>query len=68
MFKEYIRKLWSNVYIFLLQHNNMLIKRKLEVKSLGEKCQALKDLESGLSNKKVAKKYGVTKNKILTWI
>lgn len=46
----------------------MLVKRKLEVKSLGEKCQALKDLESGLSNKKVTKKYGVTKNKILTWI
>lgn len=46
----------------------MLIKRKLEVKSLGEKCQDLKDLESGLSSKKVAKKYGVTKNKILTWI
>ena len=35
------------------------IKRKLNVKNLGEKCQTLNNLESGLSNKKVAKKYGI---------
>ena len=30
------------------------VKRKLSVKSLGEICQALRDLEKGLSNKDVA--------------
>ena len=35
----------------------MPIKRKLNVKSLCEKYQALKDLESGLFNKEDAKKY-----------
>ena len=35
------------------------VKQKLSVKSLGEKCQALRDLEKSLSNKDVAEKYGV---------
>ena len=39
----------------------MSVKRKRNVKSLGEKCQALKGLEGGLSNKEIAKKYGVCK-------
>ena len=34
-------------------------KRKYVHKTLWEKCQALKDLEKGLSNKDVAAKYGV---------
>ena len=33
----------------------MSVKRKLNIKSLGKKCQALKDLDSALSNKKVVK-------------
>ena len=37
----------------------MSVKRKLNVKNLNEKCKALRDLESGLSNKEVAAKYGV---------
>ena len=45
----------------------MLVKRKLNIKSLGDKYQTLKDLESGLSNKEVAKKYGVPENTISTW-
>ena len=32
----------------------MSVKRKLNVKNLNEKCKALRDLESGLSNKEVA--------------
>ena len=44
----------------------MSVKRKLNTKSLGEKCNALKDLESGMSNKEVAEKYGVPKNTIST--
>ena len=44
--------------------NNLLT--KLLTKYLGEKCQALRDLEKGLSNKNVAKKYAVPRNIIST--
>ena len=37
------------------------VKRQLSVKSLGEKFQALRELEKGLSNKDVAEKYGAPK-------
>ena len=56
MLKKYIRKLWLNVYLFLFQHNNMSVKRKLNVKIICEKFSALKNIEIGLFNKKVAKK------------
>ena len=46
----------------------MAVKRKLAVKTLSEKCQALIDLENGISNKNVAEKYGVTKNTVSTWL
>ena len=46
----------------------MFVKRKLNVKNLNEKCKALRDLESGLSNQEVAAKYGVPKNTVSTWI
>ena len=46
----------------------MSVKWKLTVKSLEKKCEeALRDLESDLSNKEVAEKHGVPKNNILTW-
>ncbi|XP_065647138.1 tigger transposable element-derived protein 4-like [Hydra vulgaris] len=45
-----------------------LVKRKLTNKSIIEKCKALKDLETGMSNKEVAKKYGVPRNTLSTWI
>ena len=35
------------------------VKRKLDVKSLGEECQALRDLEKGPQNKGVGEKYDV---------
>ena len=38
------------------------VKRKLANKSLAEKCQALKDLENGLSNKDFDTKHGVSQN------
>ena len=44
------------------------VKRQLSVKSLGEKFQALRELEKGLSNKDVAEKYGLTENTTSTWI
>ena len=37
-------------------------KRKYVHKTLREKCQSLKGLEKGLSNKDLAAKYGVPKN------
>ena len=43
-------------------------KRKLIVKSLVGKCNALRDRENGLSNKEVAAKYGVPTNTISTWV
>ena len=46
----------------------MAVKRKLAVKILIEKCQALRDLENGISNKNVAERYGVPKNTISTWL
>ena len=47
---------------------NMAVKRKLAVKTLAEKCQALRDLENGISNKNVTEKYGVPKNTVSTWL
>ena len=43
-------------------------KRKYNHKSLREKCQALKDLEKGMSNKDVAAKYNVPKTTLSTWV
>ena len=43
-------------------------KRKLTVKTLNEKCRALKDIEKELSNKDASLKYGVPPNTISTWI
>ena len=47
---------------------NMAVKRKLAVKTLAEKCQALRDLENGISNKNVAEKNGESKNTVSTWL
>ena len=44
------------------------VKQKLSVKSLGEKYQTLRDLEKGLSNNKVAEKYGLHRNTISTCV
>ena len=51
--------------IFVQSSCIMSVKRKLNTKSLGEKCNALKDLENGMSNKEVAEKYGVPKTPFL---
>ena len=47
-----------------------MLKRKLLVKTLNEKCKAFKDIEKGVYvyNKDVSKKYGVPPNTISTWI
>ena len=43
---------------------NMVVKRKLAVNTLAEKCQALRDLENDISNKNVAEKFGVPRNTV----
>ena len=44
----------------------MSVRRKLNVKTLKEKYKALRDLESSLSSKEVAPKYGVPENTVKT--
>ena len=51
-----------------LGNNMSLVNQKLSIKRLGEKCQALRDLEKGLSNKDVAKKYGLPRKTISRWV
>ena len=53
-----LKKFCSEVCSFRHRSDNNMSspKRKLSVKSLGEKCQALRDLEKGLTNKDVAEK------------
>ena len=55
------------VVLFILK---MLVagERKYTHKTFREKCQALKDLEKGESNKDVAAKYNVPKNTLSTWV
>ena len=43
-------------------------KGRCDYKTLREKCQALKDLEKGISNKDVAANYGVPNNTLSTWV
>ena len=62
---------WNVGTMFVFFHrvfSFMAVKRKLAVKTLAEKCQALTDLENGISNKNVAEKYGVLKNTVSTWL
>ena len=61
MFEQYL-------YFFtaFFRFFNMAVKRKLAVKTLAEKCQALRDLKNGISNKNSAEKYGMPKNTVST--
>ena len=44
------------------------LKRKITTKSLEEKYKALKDIESGIAEKKVATKYKIPLNTLFTWV
>ena len=44
------------------------LKRKLLNKTVFVTCKASKDLEQGMSNKRVAEKYGVSRNTVSTWV
>ena len=55
-------------YLYFFTAFFRCFERKLAVKTLAEKCQALRDLGNGISNKNVAEKYGATKNTVSTWL
>ena len=44
------------------------LKRKLNNVSLIQKCQKIREIEKGMSNKEAAEKYGIPKNTISTWM
>ena len=46
----------------------MSVKRKLNTKTLKEKCDILSRIGKGMTNKETADKFGVSKNIISTWI
>ena len=46
----------------------MSVKRKLNTKTLKEKCNILSHIEKGMTYKEAADKFGVSKNTISTWI
>ena len=45
-----------------------MLKQKYTTKSLKDKAKDLLDLQKGLSNKEVSKKYDVPKNTLSTWV
>ena len=43
-------------------------KRKLKNTKLIQKCQIIRQMEKGMTNKEVSEKFGVPKNTMSTWI
>ena len=60
----------KNLFFVLLSvvKTKMSVKRKLDTKTLKEKCDILSHIEKGMTNKEAADKFGVPKNTISTWI
>ena len=60
----------KNLFFVLLSvvKTKMSVKRKLNTKTLKEKCHILSHIEKGVTNKEAADKFGVPKNTISTWI
>ena len=60
----------KNLFFVLLSvvKTKMSVKRKLNTKTLKEKCDILSHIEKGMTNKEAANKFGVPKNIISTWI
>ena len=54
--------------IQIARDNDESLEEKVTSKSVKEKVNALNDLKKGMSNKEVAKKYGVAKNTLSTWV
>ena len=60
----------KNLLFVLLSvvNTKMSVKRKLNTKTLKEKCDILTHIEKSMRNKEAAEKFGVPKNTISTWI
>ena len=44
------------------------VKRKLKKTKLIQKCQIIRQIEKGVTNKEASEKFGVPKNIISTWM
>ena len=44
------------------------VKRKLTNKTLVQKCEIIRHIEKGMTNKEASERFGVPKNTISTWI
>ena len=60
----------KNLFFFLLSvvKTKMSVKRKLNMKTLKEKCDILSHIEKGITNKEAADEFIVPKNTISIWI
>ena len=56
------------LFVLSVVKRKMSVKRKLNTKTLKEKCDILSHIEKGMTNKEAADKFGVSKNTISTWI
>ena len=55
-------------FVLSVVKTKMSVKRKLNTKTLKEKCNILSHIEKGMTNKEATDKAGVPKNTISTWI
>ena len=55
-------------FVLSVVKTKMSVKRKLNTKTLKEKCDILSHIEKGMTNKEAADKFGVLKNTISIWI
>ena len=60
----------KNLFFLLLSvvKTKMFVKRKMNTKTLKEKCDILSHIEKGMTNKEATDKFGVPKNTISIWI
>ena len=55
-------------FVLSVIKTKMSVKRKLNTKTLKEKCDSLSHIEKGMTNKEAANKSDVPKNTISIWI
>ena len=55
-------------FVLSVIKTKMCIKRKLNAKTLKDKCDILSHIEEGMTNKEAADKFVVPKNTISSWI
>ena len=55
-------------FLLSVVKTKMSFKRKLNTKTLKEKCDILSHIEKSMTNKEAVNEFGVRKNTISTWI